>query len=364
MDFPNLKILILDGNQISSLYDLPYLFALENLSINNNKLKNVNEFSNEILEKCPKIKTINTLNNPMNPGFGNEGYIQYKNTLKKIRTLELIDGMDIKGEVNVQQYNESISSQKKNLFNYQTTKNPSNDNNLNNNNNFNNNNNTNYNNTGNQDLFGNRHSTQPKRDLFGNNSNQPKRDLFGNRNSTQPKRDLFGNNNNNTHQKVSMFGDTNSNNNNNQSQQKVSMFGDTNSNNNNNQSQQKVSMFGNTNSNNNNNTQQKVSMFGNTNSNNNNNQSQEKVSMFGDLKKNNNEINVNSSLNNNNSNFQKQVFNIDFSEQIDGSDFVKKLKKKSTIMVNMKILQKSDNMTKFNRKNRSEGNKHILNSHL
>ena len=284
------------------------MFALENLSINNNKLKNVNEFSNEILEKCPKIKTINTLNNPMNPGFGNEGYIQYKNTLKKIRTLELIDGMDIKGEVNVQQYNESISSQKKNLFNYQTTKNPSNDNNLNNNNNFNNNNNTNYNNSGNQDLFGNRHSTQPKRDLFGNNSNQPKRDLFGNRNSTQPKRDLFGNNNNNT--------------------------------------------------------QQKVSMFGNTNSNNNNNQSQQKVSMFGDLKINNNEINVNSSLNNNNSNFQKPVFNIDFSEQIDGSDFVKKLKKKSTIMVNMKILQKSDNMTKFNRKNRSEGNKHILNSHL
>ena len=284
------------------------MFALENLSINNNKLKNVNEFSNEILEKCPKIKTINTLNNPMNPGFGNEGYIQYKNTLKKIRTLELIDGMDIKGEVNVQQYNESISSQKKNLFNYQTTKNPSNDNNLNNNNNFNNNNNTNFNNSGNQDLFGNRHSTQPKRDLFGNNSNQPKRDLFGNRNSTQPKRDLFGNNNNNTQQKVSMFGDTNSNNNNNQSQQKVSMFGD--------------------------------------------------------LKKNNNEINVNSSLNNNNSNFQKPVFNIDFSEQIDGSDFVKKLKKKSTIMVNMKILQKSDNMTKFNRKNRSEGNKHILNSHL
>ena len=339
------------------------MFALENLSINNNKLKNVNEFSNEILEKCPKIKTINTLNNPMNPGFGNEGYIQYKNTLKKIRTLELIDGMDIKGEVNVQQYNESISSQKKNLFNYQTTKNPSNDNNLNNNNNFNNNN-TNYNNSGNQDLFGNRHSTQPKRDLFGNNSNQPKRDLFGNRNSTQPKRDLFGNNNNNTQQKVSMFGDTNSNNNNNQSQQKVSMFGNTNSNNNNNNTEQKVSMFGNTNSNNNNNTQQKVSMFGNTNSNNNNNQSQQKVSMFGDLKKNNNEINVNSSLNNNNSNFQKPVFNIDFSEQIDGSDFVKKKKKKSTIMVNMKILQKSDNMTKFNRKNRSEGNKHILNSHL
>ena len=33
-------------------------------------------------------------------------------------------------------------------------------------------------------------------------------------------------------------------------------------------------------------------------------------------------------------------------------------------MVNEKILKKSDNMTKFNRKNKSEGNKHILNADL
>ena len=33
-------------------------------------------------------------------------------------------------------------------------------------------------------------------------------------------------------------------------------------------------------------------------------------------------------------------------------------------MINEKILKKSDNMTKFNRKNKSEGNKHILNSDL
>lgn len=39
-------------------------------------------------------------------------------------------------------------------------------------------------------------------------------------------------------------------------------------------------------------------------------------------------------------------------------------RKKSIIMVNEKILKKSDNMTKFNRKNKSEGNKHILNSEL
>ena len=47
--------------------------------------------------------------------------------------------------------------------------------------------------------------------------------------------------------------------------------------------------------------------------------------------------------------------------QIDGTAYVKSLKKNSCIMYNEKIFKKSDNLTKFNRKNHSEGNKHILN---
>ena len=47
--------------------------------------------------------------------------------------------------------------------------------------------------------------------------------------------------------------------------------------------------------------------------------------------------------------------------QIDGTAYVKSLKKNSCIMYNEKIFRKSDNLTKFNRKNHSEGNKHILN---
>ena len=62
--------------------------------------------------------------------------------------------------------------------------------------------------------------------------------------------------------------------------------------------------------------------------------------------------------------FKRQFFVIDESAEIDGSEFVNSKKKKSLIMVNEKILKKSDNMTKFNRKNKSEGNKHILNSDL
>ena len=62
--------------------------------------------------------------------------------------------------------------------------------------------------------------------------------------------------------------------------------------------------------------------------------------------------------------FKRQFFVIDESAEIDGTEFVKSKKKKSIVMVNEKMLKKSDNMTKFNRKNKSEGNKHILNSEL
>ena len=62
--------------------------------------------------------------------------------------------------------------------------------------------------------------------------------------------------------------------------------------------------------------------------------------------------------------FKRQKFVIDESGELDGTEFVTSKKKKSTIMINEKMFKKSDNMTNFNRKNRSEGNKHILNKEL
>ena len=62
--------------------------------------------------------------------------------------------------------------------------------------------------------------------------------------------------------------------------------------------------------------------------------------------------------------YKRMMFVIDESEEYDGTEFVLSKKKKSTIMINEKIFKKSDNMTNFNRKNRSEGNKHILNKDL
>ena len=107
-------------------------------------------------------------------------------------------------------------------------------------------------------------------------------------------------------------------------------------------------------------------------------QKQKKVSMFDNMPAStpkplnsnsmmlaNNNRSTNYSTNTNNGQvLQRQYYVIDESEELDGTEFVSSKKKKSLIMFNEKIFKKSDNMTNFNRKNRSEGNKHILNQDL
>jgi hypothetical protein len=54
-------------------------------------------------------------------------------------------------------------------------------------------------------------------------------------------------------------------------------------------------------------------------------------------------------------------------EELDENDLqsiIKQNKRHSTISYSQKILKKANNLTKFNKKNNSEGNKHILNSDL
>lgn len=48
----------------------------------------------------------------------------------------------------------------------------------------------------------------------------------------------------------------------------------------------------------------------------------------------------------------------------DFSNLIKSKKRQSTITYSQRMLKKADNLTKFNRKNHSEGNKHITNNDL
>jgi hypothetical protein len=54
-------------------------------------------------------------------------------------------------------------------------------------------------------------------------------------------------------------------------------------------------------------------------------------------------------------------------EEVDENDLnniIKLKKRQSTITYSQRMLKKADNLTKFNRKNHSEGNKHITNNDL
>jgi hypothetical protein len=289
---------------ISSIQNFPSISSLETLSITNNNINDLTTFINSARTKYPQLKSLNTFKNPMNPGMGQpQAYSQYKSYMKQIGRITELDGMNINDT------------------------------------------------------------------SFMNQQQQPKRDLFGTSTGSQPKRDLFGTTSTTT--KVNFFDTTPANNNISQSTNMA-----MNNNQNNTASYTSNNMFASTNPtvtyNNPQTTQSKPkpkmsmfdsvapaqtnmsNMFANTNS----NADGGKMVVSSDI------YGTGSGASTSGHVFKRQFFVIDESAEIDGSEFVNSKKKKSLIMVNEKILKKSDNMTKFNRKNKSEGNKHILNSDL
>ena len=74
------QYLILDNNMIESINNFPSILSLHTLSICNNSLNNLNAFINAAITKFPRLRSLNTLTNPINPGMTNpQGYNQYKN---------------------------------------------------------------------------------------------------------------------------------------------------------------------------------------------------------------------------------------------------------------------------------------------
>lgn len=96
--FPNLKILMLDRNRITSLASLPYLNNLETLSLTNNGVRDLSTFLVNISQKCPKLKNLNVMKNPINPMFDSEEkYAEFKATVRVwLPGLMYLDGTDFK----------------------------------------------------------------------------------------------------------------------------------------------------------------------------------------------------------------------------------------------------------------------------
>jgi hypothetical protein len=66
--------------------------------------------------------------------------------------------------------------------------------------------------------------------------------------------------------------------------------------------------------------------------------------------------------NNNNNPYLEPI--AEENDENDLNNIIKMKKRQSTITYSQRMLKKADNLTKFNRKNHSEGNKHITNNDL
>ncbi len=101
--FPNLKQLILDHNNITTLNSFPSLPRLETLSLSYNAIRVLDNFLVNVSTKFPSIKHINLLKNPMNPMFEDEDkYAQFRATVKIwIPQLQTLDGTDFSQNMEV-----------------------------------------------------------------------------------------------------------------------------------------------------------------------------------------------------------------------------------------------------------------------
>ena len=113
--FPNLKILLLDHNRITSVVSFPYLSKLETLSLSNNGIRDLDTFLLNVSQKFPMLKNLNLMKNPMNPIFDSEGkYSEFRATCKIwLPSLVTLDGTDFSQNVDaIKQKQKEVEAKK------------------------------------------------------------------------------------------------------------------------------------------------------------------------------------------------------------------------------------------------------------
>lgn len=92
--FPNLVNLILDNNVYFFIDDFPTLSKLETFSANKNQFNNLGPFLEQLKKKCPKLKNLSLVGNPLCPYFeGGKAYESYKaKVLGVFPDLDTLDG--------------------------------------------------------------------------------------------------------------------------------------------------------------------------------------------------------------------------------------------------------------------------------
>lgn len=103
IEFPNLKTLILDKNQIQSNLRMPLMSNLTTLWLNHNKIENLSIIIQNISEMCPNLKYLSMMNNKAAPSFFNGGSLTEHNdyrmfVISKLNCLTMLDDKEISAE--------------------------------------------------------------------------------------------------------------------------------------------------------------------------------------------------------------------------------------------------------------------------
>ena len=114
--FTNLRVLILDHNNLVNLRSFPAFLGLETLSLAYNTLRDLNETLMIISESFPLLRHLNLIKNPINPMFGgqNAKYEMFRAKFKVwVPSLITLDGIDFsKDEARISQLRFDIETEK------------------------------------------------------------------------------------------------------------------------------------------------------------------------------------------------------------------------------------------------------------
>jgi hypothetical protein len=107
-DFPQLKTLILDKNQIQSNMRMPIQMPnLTTLWLNHNRIENLSIFIEQLSESCPNLVYLSMINNKAAPSYFNGGTLSEYNdfrvyVMSKLVHLKMLDDREISEEERAQ----------------------------------------------------------------------------------------------------------------------------------------------------------------------------------------------------------------------------------------------------------------------